>query len=319
MERDLRLIHQKRTEKDRANGILVDPSSSKETEEQSPDAESAPVGETAPAESEIIGESMPIDEASDQAADFSLGAEPATDLVDQILKETDEKASEEATQEALSTVQGMPQDSADSVGLAITMAPEAIGETSEQPKAPEDKPTEAVASTAEVPLEMSDAAEIDFESMFNDTDLTNADDTLNFDFGLSSTDDVTMNQDILLDSSFENINMSIANNAEISNANLGTTEGIDSLLPGVENYLNADTDFSNISIPTTTALPQASQAPIVSAGEVAAATEAPTAQDPGAPAPAETSFDDNFFGDFDMGGADDLGDGTLNLDDFDWS
>lgn len=101
--------------------------------------------------------------------------------------------------------------------------------------------------------------------------------------------------------------------------NLATTtnEDLDSLLPGVENYLNADTDFSSISVPAASSLPETTQ------GTVATTTGA-TTQNPAEATVGETSFDDNFFGlgDFDMGGTggEDLGDGGLvDFDEFDWS
>jgi len=312
MERDLRLIRQKRVERDRANGIILDPSPPKEAEE------------IVVAEVETPGEIMLVDDPRDQAENVNPVTEPVADPSAQELEQTDEKAPEAASQVAVSANQGMPQDSADYVGLVITMPLEVNPKPQKQSKDPENKLTEpaaavtaaATATATDVPLDMSEAVDIDFESMFNDTDIASADDALNFDFGLST--DPAMSQAILDDSNFDNINTSNAHNADLTNVSLNANEDIEGVLPGLENYLNAETDFSNISIPTAAALPQSSQGPALSTQQIPPTTRAP-AQNPGDPPTAETSFD-NFFGNFDMGATDDLGDGTLgDLDDFDWN
>lgn len=317
MERDLRRIRQKRIERDRANGIGLGASPPKEPDD------------VILAETEIPEENMLIDDAGDNPEVIHLAAdaavEPATaesvapvaDSTAPEISYTDKQTPKNANQEIVIDEEGMPQDSADSMGLAITMTPEVKSHVQERSKDPDDKLTEpAAVVSAEDSLEVPEAVDIDFDSMFNDPDLTGAEDALNFDFGLST--DPAIGQEILNESSFANSNMSNANNADLTNVPLNANEDIEGVLPGLGSYLNADTDFSNISIPAAATLAQTSQAPTVPTEQVAPTTGAP-AQDPVDPATAEASFDD-FFGDFDMGGTDDLGDGTLgDLDDFDWS
>lgn len=313
MERDLRLIRQKRIERDCANGISLDDNPPKEAEK------------TLQAESGIPEEIISIDDAGSIREDLHPMVDPAVepaaaekeaptaDPAPPELGPSDEQAPEGADQEAVFTEQGMPQDSAASMGLAITMPPEVDAHYEGRSKDPGNNLTEPGA--AEAPMDMSEAVDIDFDSMFNDNDI-GTEDALNFDFGLS-TDPVT-SQNIINDSSFENSNMSNANNADLTNVPLNANEDIEGVLPGLENYLNTDTDFSNLSTSAAAALAQTSQAPAIPTEPIATTTGAP-AQHSGDPATAETSFD-NFFGDFDMAGTDDLGDGTLgDLDDFDWS
>lgn len=300
MERDLRLIRKKRAERDRANGIITGYSPTKEADDIVPEDDTT-----------VPTEDMLMDQATEQPETSISVIQQATESTTEGVKEADEKAAESSSQEAITTGQGMPQGSDNSMGLAISMPPDVTAEAQDHPKSLEKKPTEATGEV-EAPLELPDSGDLDFESMFNDTDLTAADDAMSFDLGFST--DPAVSQDILNDTSFENINMS---NTDMTNLATTTNEDLDSLLPGVENYLNADTDFSSISVPAASSLPETTQ------GTVATTTGA-TTQNPAEATVGETSFDDNFFGlgDFDMGGTggEDLGDGGLvDFDEFDWS
>lgn len=311
MERDLRLVQQRRIERDHANGIGLDASPPNE------------VGDIVLPETEIHGEEMLIDNTVDDPEALQLVADivvertpvPGANVAAPETSPTDEQAPRNANQKDVITEQRMPKDSANSTGLAITMSSDGIAHSPEGTNVAENKLTEPGAA-AEAPVDMSEAVNIDFDSIFNDTDMDGAEDALNFDFGVST--DPAMGQSILNDTSFENSTMSNANNADLANVSLNANEDIEGVLPGLENYLNTDTDFSNISISAVTTLAETSQTPAVPAERVATTAEAP-AQGPNNPVTTQTSFD-NFFEDFDMGGTDDLGDGTLgDLDDFDWS
>lgn len=298
MERDLRLIKSQRAERDRANGILVDPSPLKEADDILP---IDPANEM---------DSMMMDIAGEHPEESSFAHKQVPDPTADKLNEAGIDAPQSTSQEAFTAGHEMPQDSENSMGLAITMPSEDITKALVQPKSTE-KPTEAVAPI-EVPLEIQDGVDLDFESMFNDTDPKAIDNALNFDFGLST--DPAMTQDLMNDNSFNDVNMG---NTDMTNLPTTTNEDIDSLPPGVENYLNADTDFSNLTIPLATTMPENSQ-PAAASNTVAPAESVPEA------AMAETSFDDSFFGlgNFEMGetGGDELGDGTLgDFEDFDWS
>ena len=298
MERDLRLVRKQRAERDHANDMIVDPSPPKEPDEAAPNHTT---GQAVNLLSTTNGE---------QLLESALPARETTDAAAEDLKTHDEAAPENTDQEAINNELGMPQDSENPMGLAITIPSDDVPKAAEQSQLPVD-PAEALVST-EAPLEIAEGVDLDFESMFNDTDPKAIDDALNFDFGLST--DPALAQDILNDTSFNEISIS---NTDIGNIPATTNEDIDSLLPGVENYLNADTDFSNITIPPANTLPDTSQLPIISS------TSAP-AQGLTEPAAVETSFDESFFGlgNFDMGetGGDELGDGTLgDFEDFDWT
>ena len=300
MERDLRLIRKQRAERDRANGLMADPTPPKEIDE--------PISSNS-ADADLVAAAL-IETVDSNPEDSLFGGHQSPGPAGEESKDANLTATNATSQEAIINEQGMPRDSENTMGLAITIPSEDITEPPEQPKALENHADVNVGT--EAPLEMSEAIDLDFESMFNDTDPKAIDDALNFDFGFST--DPAVAQDILNDGTFNNISTS---NSNIANLPATSNEDIDSLLPGVENYLNADTDFSNITIPPTTALPNTSQ-PIAASNAVA------PVQDPTEPAMAETSFDDNFFGLGNFGmegtGGDELGDTTLgDFEDFDWS
>ncbi|KAL6721696.1 hypothetical protein ACLMJK_000800 [Lecanora helva] len=299
MERDLRLYRRQRAEEDRANGKLAEPSPTKEQDEILPN------------DSTIQADAMILDGTDINPKEFRLDNELATEITAGELKEVDAVGPQPTSQEAINTEQRMPQDSDNSMGLAITIPSDDTNEASQQPKSSE-MPADFVAST-EAPIEIPpDAVDLDFESMFNDTDPKAVDNALNFDFELPN--EAAMTHDIMNNDTFNDINLDNANSTDLPTT---TNEDIDSLLPGVENYLNADADFSNIAIPPQSSLPENTQPATTS-------TTTTSAQDTAQPAVADTSFDDNFFGlgGFDVGetGGDELGDGTLgDFEDFDWS
>lgn len=301
MERDLSLLRKKRVERERvANGLKAEPSPDEAT--RMPQLGDTEVSETSP--------------TNDMAQSSGEAEGEDTTMADPVLEagsiELKDEQQDEAPQNKdgdnnIISDPGMPQDAENSMGLAITMPPDSTTEITEPPKSPEKK-FSGETPAAEAPLDSS-AADLDFESMFNDTDLTGGDDTMNFRLDFSS--DANLNQDVLNDSAFENIEMS---NADISNLGATTSEDINSLLPGLENYVNAETDFSNINIPVPSTLPEASQ--IAPVGTVGAPVQI-SAQ----PAIADSSFDDLFAsGDFSMDGTGDdgMGGGTLgDFEDFD--
>ena len=302
MERDLRFIRKQRAEKDRANEVMTEPSPLQELD--------VPIAN----DSTRLPDATAVDNAGENLEASGIWNDLAPDRLAEELKETDAAGAENESHEAISTEHNMPQDSENSMGLAITIPSSDTNEVSERPKSAE-KSAESVAPTdapLEAPLEISDAVDLDFESMLNDTDPKTIDDALNFDFELPT--DPAMTQDILNSTDFGDVNMS---NTEVSNLPNNTNEDIDSLLPGVENYLNTDTDFSNITIPPATTTPATSQPSVMGT----TVTSAPSTV--GA-AITDTSFDDNFFGlgnfEMDETGGDELGDGTLgDFEDFDWS
>ena len=149
-----------------------------------------------------------------------------------------------------------------------------------------------------------DFQDVNFESMFNDSGTADDNDQMDFDLGF--TNEANTDQDFLNDSAFENITRS---NEDVKNLNTTSNEDINTLLPGLENYVNAGDDFSLTDIPASnsTALPNAANM----SGITDAAVSAPLEQ-----APLESNFDDFFAsgnymdggGDEDMGGDGGFGD-----------
>ena len=303
MERDLLLLQKKRIERERiANGLKAQPSPEEATRpiQLSDDEplETSRLSNAAQSHEETNGNDTMMTNPGLEAGLIGSTDEPPS--------EASQNKDESKDDDNITSDSGMPHDAENSMDLAITVAQDST-EIVEPPKSPVKNPSGATPG-AEAPLD-SGATDLDFESMFNDTDLTGGDNTMNF--GLDFPSDGNLNQDVLNESAFENIEMS---NADISNLGATTSEDINTLLPGLENYVNAGTDFSNINIPILPTLPEASQG--TNAGNVGA-----TAQDSAQPAAAESSFDDIFgSGDYSMGGTGDdgLGAGTLgDFEDFD--
>lgn len=297
MERDLSLLRKKRVERERiANGLKAQPSPEDAVAIPQPNetgpSETSPANNTAQTSGETREEdTIMVDSALE--VDF-IGSDSKLQATAPPNKDSDNITGD----------QGMPQDTENSMGLAINMPAASTTETTELPKSPEKKSSGATPA-ADVPLESS-AADLDFESMFNDTDLTGGDDDMNF--GLDFSTDGNLNQDVLNDSAFANIEMT---NADMSNLGATTSEDINTLLPGLENYVNAGADFSNINLSVPSTLPETSQVGTVGAP---AQVSAPSVV-------ADSTLDDLFgSGDFAMDGTGDdgMGTGTFgDLEDFD--
>lgn len=302
MERDLSLLRKKRLERERiANGLKAQTSPEDATvvpelNENGP-LETSPANLTAQSSGETKEEdTVMVDSALE--VDFIESSDK---------QQAEAPPNKEGDNKNITSDQGMPQDAENSMGLAITMPADSKTEVAEPTKSPE-KRFSGSTPVAEVPLDSS-AADLDFESMFNDTDLTGGDDAMNF--GLDFASDGNQNQDVLNDSTFANIEIG---NADMSNLGATTSEDINTLLPGLESYVNAGADFSNINIPVASTLPETSQVPPVGTVGAPAQVSIP-------PVVADSSLDDLFgSGDFSMDGTGDdgLGTGTFgDLEDFD--
>ena len=303
MERDLLLLQKKRIERERiAKGLKAQPSPEEITRP-------IPLSDDEPPETSRSTNAAQSREETNGNDTMMTNSGPEAGLIgsnDEPHPEAPQNQDEGKDGDNITGNSGMPHDADNSMDLATTVAQDST-EITEPPKSPVKNPSGATPG-AEAPLDSS-AADLDFESMFNDTDLTGGDNAMNF--GLDFPSDGNLNQDVLNDSAFESIEIS---NADISNLGATTSEDINTLLPGLENYVNAGTDFSNINIPILPTLPETSQG--TNAGNVST-----TAQVSAQPAVAESSFDDIFgSGDYSMGGTGDdgLGAGTLgDFEDFD--
>ena len=299
MERDLRNIRKKRAERDRArdraNGIPSPGALAKEAEEADQQANASALEDAAQAR--VLGE----------------GEETLMDEHGNLIAKADED-------KVIGTGQGMPQDSENSAGLAITMSTDTATNGQDQPKHEDQQPADAM-NASDAMMDTSDAANVEFfESMFND-DLVSADDTLNFgDFGFSM--DTNTNQTLNNDSTLQNSSLP---NVDLNNIASTSNEDINSLLPGLENYVTGS-DFSNINIPATSAQPdtnQATTATNTTTNVASSAAPAPDATGVTTTVADNSTLDDSFFDfNFDMNnnGGDEMGDGTLDdFESFDWN
>ncbi len=295
MERDLRNIRKKRAERDRArdraNGIPSPGALAKEADEIAQQANASTFQDTAQVQVPNEGEESLMEEFGGLVA------------------KTDED-------KVIGTGQGMPQDS-NSAGLAITMPSDPAFKGQDQSKNDDQQPSDGI-NAPDAMMDTSDAVNVEFfESMFND-DLVSADDTLNFgDFGYSM--DTNTNQTINSESTLQN---SALPNVDMNNMASTSNEDINSLLPGLENYVTGS-DFTNIGMPATSAQP-ADTSQGTTAVASSAAPAAAAAADATGPTTADNStLDDSFFDfNFDMNntGGDEMGDGTLDdFESFDWN
>ena len=299
MERDLRNIRKKRAERDRArdraNGIPSPGALAREAEELAQQANASAFEDTAQGQVPGEGEETLMDENGDL-----------------ITKTDDDKV--------IGTGQGMPQDSSNSAGLAITLPSDPSSKDLDQPQASDQQPIDEL--NASDMMYTSDPVNVEFfESMFND-DMTSADDTLNFG-GFAFPTDTTNNTNQAL-----NNNDNTLQNSALTNVDLTSTsnEDINSLLPGLENYVTGS-DFSNINIPantSTTQQPDANQGTATTTNLPTNAPPAPAADATGATTADTSTLDDSFFDfNFDMnnnGGDEMMANGTLDdFDNFDWN
>ena len=152
-------------------------------------------------------------------------------------------------------------------------------------------------------------SDTDFDSMFADT-ATLPNDSVNFDLDFSTDQNAT--QGLLSGNTFGSLGPS---SDDFGNVNPASNEDINSLLPGLESYVNEDgenegDDFTMIDIPMGNAGPDASKIATSKSDITATATENTSMTDT---APLDTNMDDMF----DIG--DDFGaDDTMeNIDAFD--
>lgn len=326
-ERDMRKVRAKRAEREKAAGILTRPagvvknrSPSAETK-QSPKATDAKgIEETAKASEAVTdvpgqtGEQMMVN--GNEAADTTqLGKvePPATALsapTQNSLKKdemaalhNDTTQTENPTIASSTKAQGTnPEESALRPSSPKKTQPDAI-----------PAPTNEEKPASEEPSTNPEAAP--FESMF---DLEQPE----FDLDLSN------GQDLLNDSLFEDLGAPSNNENPDLNANATSTEDINTLLPGLENYVNDNGDFSMIDLPVggtmaqDAAMPNGTTTAAEAQGTTTAAAEATVATD-GMTAtqalemPMESNFDD-LFGSGEWGDSGEMGDGAMVDFDEDW-
>ena len=302
MERDLRLIRQKRAERDRANGMLPALSPVKQEKDVSQKA-----GETS-SDVALMSQAEAFNAGEITATQTQISNAPAP------IAQMQELPSAIPSGEATDVAPDLPQNTKEPAAAVITIPSHPAIENQSQQEETQANAPETMSAEQEARLNPTDVADLDFESMFNDTGLVTNEDPINFDLDFSTEG---ASQDIMNDSAFENITMS---DADLANAAPTSNEDINSLLPGLENYVNADTDLTSLRLPPASTASVTSQGAAIGASVTAATV--PTQSSTEA-MPADANFDNLFEGlDFSMDGTgqDDLGDATLgDLDDFNWN
>lgn len=198
----------------------------------------------------------------------------------------------------------IPQGTINSKGLALTVDPSPASKEPASSNVTIDRQCDPI-DQPERPTETPTTAnlrESDFETMFNDTEAVGR--TQGVDFGL----DFSVGANGLNNTGFEN---STLHNEDLTNLNASSNEDINTLLPGLENYVNASDDFAIIDLATGPTLPNSTSAK-------ASNRSAPQALEP---VPTESNFDDLFSSsnfiedaeDYEMDGSGDIND----LGDFD--
>ena len=317
MERDLRKIRAKRAEKEKAAGILTRPAGI--TKERGPriDQKKSPPTLDKDAvlkseEAEHTQQSQLTDRVKSNGEADQKGLQ-----VEEIAPRTESLTFNESNMidpQAATVVTQSPEMDP-SAGLAINLQPDDTREPTLKLQEPTNLNSQPP-SNASGDFQITDHQEAaPFESMFNDLENPSNPTSLDFDLGFPSS-----GPDLLNDAAFENMIPSTSNNDQTLNLPPATAEDIDSLLPGLDNYVNDGADFSmlDMNIPATATLPDAS----ASITNTSAPAPDPNSTNEGLQqmdsAPMESNFDDLFGGSGDWGMDDDMGGGTMGDFDEDW-
>lgn len=157
------------------------------------------------------------------------------------------------------TAQGMPPDTANSAGLAISMVGQSVGKDARAPEdgASENKAADAEASTIQNQADQEDQTmDYDFDAIFNDGEFGGSDNNLNFD-GLDLSMNDTGPQSTMVDNGFDDFGLS---SSDLANGT-STNEDINSLLPGLDAYVNASSGQAGSNNNSSSATAKASAGP----------------------------------------------------------
>ena len=225
VERDLSKIRKKRAERERRPSPPSVKSPSKLLQTAGDD------------ETAILAEILPTTQGGLQQHDQDTTIPDApfeTNGVLSIAAGSSESMKLDGNEQAITSLEGMPQDTQNTTGLAISIP--------NDPKSGSNA-DDILAELAQPSDATKNDEDFDFDSMFNDTGMVAQDGTIDFDMDFSTEGNNTQN--IMGDAGMEGISL---NNAELSNAMPATNEDLNSLLPGLENYVNASND-PNVSNP----------------------------------------------------------------------
>ncbi|KAG8530518.1 uncharacterized protein KY384_005021 [Bacidia gigantensis] len=217
--------------------------------------------------------------------------------------EGDQKPIDDATtSQQVESVGNIPQDAQVTTGVAMPMPDDTKPAAAESRTAPNNQdPSSNIEQDPfdqlDVPIDLGNTADLfDLDSMFNDAEIIpsgGVESDLDIDFSLGGSADLT---NALGDSTMGGINLSTSDN------NAGTNEDLNSLLPGLENFVNAPGE-NNTAVPNTLGNNNTKTA---AADQQQTSTAAAPENDGGQPAPDDsfvgTNFDDLFNpSDFNMG------------------
>lgn len=304
MERDLAAIRARRAERERAAGAA-------KVRRVSPEADSPPIelgGEPSPPKPNPVAD--PIGEDQDtimSEAPKPDSDEPANHQAEDFFEPSAEQAMMLDLQGAPIEAKLPPTDN-DTILPLLSIDQATVTETEQEAGPDSNGPSTAI----QIPTaaELQDA---DFESMFNDVEGADADNDINFDLEFST--DANLDQDLINDSVFDGD--ITTTNSGLLDLNAASNEDINTLLPGLENYVHGGEDFTMLDIPPATTLPESATLPQTNKAENSNVAEAVADA-----APVESNFDDMFFGSgySNMDGAEDgdmADDGVGDFGDFD--
>lgn len=294
MERDLALIRLKRAERDKVQGAIRTQDSSHE-EGATPQNESEKNSNRDPS---LIGSLLKRTESDDvimiDAMDERETFGNSANENSQPVTAPNKSGLEHVTLASSKTAQVNINPGA----LAISIDPSASTKTNSLKASlkASDNPDSQPNRPVETPTTAS-LRESDFETMFNDIEDVGETQAVNFDLGIA------IGADGLDNTGFGGSTAKTENPLNLTST---SNEDINTLLPGLENYVNASDDFSIINPATGATLPKST-----SAG--ATDTSAPQALESVA---VESNFDDLFSssnfvdnsGDYDMDGSGDISD-----------
>ncbi|KAL9122394.1 MAG: hypothetical protein Q9187_001045 [Circinaria calcarea] len=323
MERDLKALQAKRAERERAAGLgrlresSREPPSTKDLLSAGPavggpnmaDKEHAIAPESTPPRDVVMIEDLPSTDRAGHLQDVAAMSveHHSIDLSDENLSKPMENTASLGDEAEL-------KDPRQPIDLAST---EYVEDNTRDHIILQEVSIDA--PTSDAPLDTPTTANLrdaNFESMFNDTELAGSHDAIDFDLDFSN--EANIDQDLLNDNPFGEMT---SNSNDFSNLNTTSNEDINTLLPGLENYVTASDDFSMLNMPPTASGFNHNAAKVTdnpSAAKVNSNMESIMGS-----APIESSFDDMFFGsgDLEMGGTDDNdmgGDENMgNFGDFD--
>ena len=286
MERDLAKILAERAERERAAGILNSPPSTKGSPEIL--AEQPPVivpkgGDIPALEESVTKSGQDIVMLDDALTDHEVAATLSN--VDVSTRDDNTGNQTEVTKQIVLSQDKATDQTLNTISVLADVIDNATQLKGQEFDGPFNEPPLGTPTTANI----RDAT---FESMFNDSEAVGAGNEI--DFGLDFSADAGLSQDMLNDDPF---------GEDFTDLNATSTEDINTLLPGLENYVNSGDEFSMMDVPQTTSSLDNTIGPQV-ADTAGSNTDMNVAA-------VESNFDDMFFGSGEMGVGDN--DDTRNM------